>query len=146
VQKEFVFANSVEWTDQRKARLSADNKPDIQIASPPEFEGHPGYWTPEDMFLASINSCILTTFLYFINKFSASFLSYKSSVTGKVNMQAGGLAFTLVTIKPYVTVNSESQKNKIEKVLKTSKKHCLVSASVATQIEMDSTIVVTENE
>ena len=69
--KQFVYKNSLKWQRDKKGELSSSGKADIEIATPPEFKGHPGIWSPEDLFVASVNSCIMTTFLYYAQKHQA---------------------------------------------------------------------------
>ena len=61
--KVYTYHTSVKWTEQRKGVISCAGKPDIQVATPPEFKGHDGIWSPEDLFVASANICVMTTFL-----------------------------------------------------------------------------------
>ena len=67
-QKKFIYKSSVIWQGQKLGLISSIDKPSFKVATPPEFKGHPGTWTPEDLFISSVNSCIMTTFLYFIEK------------------------------------------------------------------------------
>jgi len=39
-----------------KGLLSSSGKTNIEIATPPEFRGHLVIWSPEDLFVASVNS------------------------------------------------------------------------------------------
>ena len=62
------YQTSLRWTDEKKGILSCDGKLDINVACPPEFGGHPRIWSPEDIFLASVEICTMTTFLWYVNK------------------------------------------------------------------------------
>ena len=134
--KNIVFTNTVKWDGEKKATLSSKNGPQLKISTPPEFKGPEGYWSPEELFLASINSCIMTTFLYFAEKFLASFLSYESSIEGKVNLKGGKLLFTAITVWPDIRVPDKTQEQKIAEIVEKSEKYCLVSSSVETEIQV----------
>ncbi len=131
-----VFRNTVKWDEGKKATLSNQNNPEIEISTPPEFNGPQGYWSPEELFLASINSCIMTTFLYFVEKFSASFLTYDSKIEGEVNLRGGRLLFTSITVRPEIRVPDETQAQRIAELVAKSEKYCLVSCSVETEIKV----------
>ncbi len=60
--KVYLYHTAVKWTEQRKAIISSAGKRDIQVATPPEFKGHENIWSPEDLFVASANICLMTTF------------------------------------------------------------------------------------
>ncbi|MFT7033787.1 MAG: organic hydroperoxide reductase OsmC/OhrA [Cyclobacteriaceae bacterium] len=62
----------VNWNNDRKGimcspelNLSKRNGEGcIEVATPPKFpKGIPGIWSPEHLFTASVNSCLMTTFL-----------------------------------------------------------------------------------
>ena len=134
--KNIVFKNTVKWDGGEKATLGSKNNDEIKVSMPPEFKGPEGYWSPEELFLASINSCILTTFLYFAKKLSVSFLTYESSIEGTVDLKGGKLLFTTITVRPIIRVSDKTQEQKIAEVMEKSKKYCLISSSVATEIQV----------
>ena len=61
--KVYLYHTAVRWTEERKGVISCAGKPDVEVATPPEFKGHDGIWSPEDLFVASANICLMTTFL-----------------------------------------------------------------------------------
>ena len=60
--RKFVYINNVKWAGGKKGILSAEQRPSVEVATPAEFRGHEGVWTPEDFLTAAVNSCIMTTF------------------------------------------------------------------------------------
>ena len=132
--KKFVFKTALKWIEGEKGNLYSSEKLQLQISTPPEFKGPGGYWSPEELFLASINSCIMTTFLYFAEKFSFSFLSYESEIEGEVTFEEGKLIFSSVKVNPLIKVESESDKEKAKQAIEKSEKYCLISSSVKSKI------------
>ena len=61
--KVYLYHTTVKWTDHRKGTMSCEGKPNVEVATPPEFKGHEGIWSPEDLFVASANICLMTTFI-----------------------------------------------------------------------------------
>ena len=47
----YVYNTSLKWVGEKKGLLSAEGKPDILTACPPEFQGHPNIWSPEDLYI-----------------------------------------------------------------------------------------------
>ena len=82
--KKFFYKTSIKWSREKKGILSSPDKPDIEIATPPEFRGHPGIWTPEDLFVSSVNSCIMLVFFHFAKRYDIEIASYHSEAKGKV--------------------------------------------------------------
>jgi organic hydroperoxide reductase OsmC/OhrA len=48
---------------ERRGNLRSPNLPALEVVAPPEFQGHEGSWTPEHLYVASVSSCFMTTFL-----------------------------------------------------------------------------------
>ena len=134
MNKDFIFKTTVKWIEGKKGKLSSADKPSIEVSIPPDFKGPEGYWSPEDLFLASINSCIMTTFLYFAEKVSLSFLSYESEIEGTVSFEEGKLVFSSVIIKPLIKVKNKSDAEKAKQLIEKSEKYCLISSSVKSKI------------
>lgn len=38
----YNYNTRLEWTSEKKGILRCEDKPDIIVATPPEFNGHPG--------------------------------------------------------------------------------------------------------
>ena len=66
--RKFPYRTAVRWTEEHKGVISSPDKPDVEVACPPEFGGHEGYWSAEDLFVAAVNTCIMTTFLSLAEK------------------------------------------------------------------------------
>lgn len=59
-----VYQTSVKWTGDSRAVLAADGLPSIEVATPPEIPGgHPGIWSPEHLYTAASEACLVTTSL-----------------------------------------------------------------------------------
>src|SRR2546425_3642932 len=61
--KSFRYKNALVWKSARRGMVSALGKPSLEVGSPPEFRGEPGIWTPEDLLVGALNSCLMLTFL-----------------------------------------------------------------------------------
>ncbi len=142
--KKFFYKTGVTWQREKKALLSSLDKPDIKIATPPEFRGHPGIWTPEDLFVSSVNSCIMTTFLYYAEKERIEFLSYESQAEGILEMTDGQLMFSEIKIMPRISVKSADDVERVNSLIKLSEKTCLISNSIKCRVEVIPEIKVEE--
>ncbi len=59
---------------------------------------------PEDVFVASANICLMTTFLAVAERAGLAFASYESSAEGRLEPVAGKYQFTALTLKPVITL------------------------------------------
>ena len=84
MEDKYSYSTEVEWTGERHGDLRAPVLPQLQIDAPPEFKGHDGVWTPEHLFVASVNSCFMTTFLAIAENSKLDIVSFKAGATGKL--------------------------------------------------------------
>lgn len=98
------YRTAVRWTGEKRGVSTAAGKPTLDVATPPEFKGHEGIWSPEDLFVTSVNVCVMMTFLVFAERASLSLARYESEVEGQLEFIDGGFQFTRVTVRPQVLV------------------------------------------
>lgn len=134
--KVFRYQNNVHWSSGRRGQAHASDKPALDIASPPEFKGESGRWTPEDLFVACVNSCTLLTFIAFAEREGLAFTSYESSAEGVLEFSPGGYQFTEVVLHPQITVKSEEDAALARAVLDSAHMACLVSRSVKSTVKI----------
>ncbi|HXU26870.1 MAG TPA: OsmC family protein, partial [Bacteroidia bacterium] len=133
---EHVYEMSVSWQANRKGVMSSPVlNTKIEVATPPQFpKGMEGIWSPEDLFVAAINSCLMTTFLSIAENSKLEFISFDSKALGKLEMIDGKYIMSEVTLMPVVTISDEHQKERAERVLQKSEANCLISNSVKSAI------------
>jgi len=136
VYKTFRYQNSLAWRSGRRAVISAAGKPDVDISSPPEFKGEAGHWTPEDMFVAALNGCVLLTFVAYALHKGLEFTSYESGADGMLENVDGQYRFTEVTLRPRVTVKSAADVERTHKLLADAEASCLVRNSIRSSVKL----------
>jgi len=136
ISKKFVYKNSIEWEEQKKGILYSDGKPGFKVSSPPEFKGHAGIWNPEELFIASVNSCIMTTFLYYAERKNLEFISYKSEAEGTIELVENKFVFTEIKIRPFIIIKNSSDIEKAKELIEFSEKNCLISNSIKPKVSV----------
>jgi organic hydroperoxide reductase OsmC/OhrA len=139
--KSFEYKTSTVWESDRKGVLASDGKPNLDVASPPEFKGVAGVWTPEDLFVAAIDICQMTTFLAFAARSELQLVSYASKAEGLLEFDGGGYKFTKVTLRPKITVTGGTEQTEVERIVHQAHEQCLVGRSVNTTVEVMPEIV-----
>jgi organic hydroperoxide reductase OsmC/OhrA len=127
-----AFHAEIVWLHKRECRVSARNNPDLTVATPPEFGGPENTWSPEELFVASAGSCLLSTFLYFADRFKIAIESYTSSSTGVLDKTSGGFRFIGIDVSIAVIVSDEDTAKKVSSLGLKEKleKYCPVSTSL----------------
>lgn len=133
--KSFEYDVRVRWTGEKRGVLSTPDRPDLEVASPPEFRGHPGTWTPEHMFVGAVNLCTMLTFLAFAGRKGLRLVSYESDGHGTLEMADGRLRFTRVVLRPRIVIAAGDDVETARALFHEAEQACLVTNSIRAQVE-----------
>jgi organic hydroperoxide reductase OsmC/OhrA len=130
-------------TGLKTGRLTAaaDDLPVLDVASPPEFDGPEGVWSPEHMFVASLGACLMTTFRAIAAASGVEILEYEDRVTGRLTQAPDRLyRIERVTLRPRIVIADPGQVDKARRLLDKAERACLISRSVNSQVVLDPSI------
>ncbi len=130
---------NVDWINTPNAIMKDDKLPEIEVNAPANFGGPDDVWSPEHLFVSSIASCTMLSFMYFAEQRKVEVKSYESSAKGILKKGANGFEFESVIVNAKVEV-PEEQAVKVEKLAEMGEKYCLVSNSVKCKIEFNVTV------
>lgn len=138
--KRFEYPMEVVWTggeSGREGELMVEGKPTIAIAAPPEFRGPEGIISPEDLFVASAAVCLMMTFITMSGKVRAKWTSYRNNTIGILQQQESkDYLFTELQVDMYLTVPTNDDITKVQRALELTKKHCLVTNSMKSELKI----------
>ena len=136
------YETKVTWTEGRKGELSEPTMPTIEISTPPEFpKGVPNTWSPEHLFVASANICLMTTFLAIAENSKLEFKSFECDGTGKLEKVDGRFMISEIVLKPKVVVIEEKDIDRAKRIVEKAENHCLISNSMKTEIKLEMEVV-----
>ncbi len=138
----FTYKTATTWAEGRTGTLCSEGKPSLRFSAPPEFKGEAGLWTPEHMFVACVEMCHMSTFIAFAAKRNLPIVSYRSHANGVLEYMDGDYRFTRIVIFPTIVVSSASAEEDVQSTLRDAEKHCLVTNSIASIVEVNPTIIV----
>lgn len=139
MSQEHFYDVSLTWNADRKGTMRSDVlNSSIEVATPPEFpKGMAGIWSPEHLFVAAINSCLMTTFLAIAENSRLAYNSFESKAIGKLELVEGKYIMSEVVLKPVVIISNEDDREKALRVLHKSEAACLISNSVKSKITLE---------
>ena len=140
--KRYPYATSLVWTGERRGTLSCRGKPEINVACPPEWGGHPGIWSPEDLFIGSVEVCIMTTLLWLARRDGIELVSYARSAEGIAGMRDGTFGFRDIRVAMRIGVASRDDAARVGDLIPEIPKWCLVSRSLQPGVILEPEIVV----
>jgi organic hydroperoxide reductase OsmC/OhrA len=133
----YYYRTEIEWHKGGEGSLSADGLVPIDIGAPPEFEGRAGVWSPEQLFVAALNSCYMLTFLAVARFSKIEVIGFSSTAMGKLEKTAGGpYQISEIVVKPRITIASADDLARMPRVLEKAKENCFVSNSVKSAIKI----------
>jgi organic hydroperoxide reductase OsmC/OhrA len=126
-----VFKNSLTKIEQNRAVISMSGIESIEIGPPAQYGGSPDTLNPEELFVGSINGCIMLVFYHFAKKYGLTVHRYNSIAEGTVEKTKDGLRFTKVLVNAKIERDGADHTGGLEEIKLLAEKHCLVSNSVS---------------
>ncbi len=135
---QYSYKTEVEWTGERHGELRGEELPKLKVDAPPEFNGHDGVWTPEHLFVASVNTCFMTTFLAIAENSKLEFVKFKADAAGTLEKLDGqGFVMTHITLRPRLTLKNPRDAERARRIIEKAEKHCLISNSIRSEISLE---------
>src|SRR5215467_5273988 len=134
--KAFRYTAKTTWSSARRGLLSAAEKPNIIVGSPPEFKGEPNIWAPEELLVGSVNTCMMLTFLSLAQARGLTPAQYDSDAEGLLENVEGKYRFTEVTVRPHITVGSEAELEHALEIMESAEAQCFISNSVRSKVKL----------
>jgi organic hydroperoxide reductase OsmC/OhrA len=143
-----VYHTTVQWRGEHWGHLVMGNGPEMAFSAPPDAHGHAGVLTPEDAFVAAINTCVMMMFIWSAERFKLDLLSYECRAEGikLVELDRTEL-FTEVKLWPEIRVSAGDAgpaivQARVRKALQAAQKYSLVANSVKSDISVEPKIEV----
>jgi len=136
-QPPYYYETEVDWINGRTCKLGAPGMPDIEITPPPEFQGEEGSWTPEHLFVASVSSCYVTTFLAIAELSKLEFAAISCGATGTLEkLEGSGFQVTEITLRPTLVLHHIRDLERAGRILEKAERNCLISKSIKTVVRL----------
>ncbi len=133
----YHYQSTLRWKEGKVGIVESDGNESFEVASPPEFGGPPHYWSPEQLFVASIGSCIMSTFLFFTERMRISLQAYESTAKGQMEKTPDGLRFTQANVAITAHVQDESEVSKVENLQPKLEKYCPISMALNFPVHLE---------
>jgi peroxiredoxin-like protein len=140
--QKMTFRTHLNWLEKKRGILSAgDVRDTVRVALPAAFGGEGDEWSPEHLFLGSISSCFMTTFLVMAQKMGFTISRWECPAEGEVELIDGKYEFTRVVLYPKVSIAEEAIRSKAMLAMDKAGKYCLVSNSLKTTVVLEGQVV-----
>ncbi len=138
-----VYHTTVSWKDEHWGHIVMGNGPEMDFSAPPDAQGHPGVLTPEDAFVAAVNTCIMMMFVWAAERFKLKLLSYECRAEGTKRIELDRTEiFTRIHLFPMIRIVSDAEDSKVvearvRRALQSAQKYSLVANSIKSEIMIE---------
>lgn len=140
MENQYEYKAKVVWAGDKKGRAEVDGLPVLDVAIPPEFNGHPGIWSPESLLVSSVASCIMTTFIAIAEASKFNFSGYESTAKGLLEKTDSGYRFTSIEVAVTLKVGA-GEESKGQRLLEKAEQNCFISKSVNAEVHLKAEVV-----
>ena len=141
-----TYHTTVSWKGEHWGHIVMGNGPEMDFSAPPDAQGHPGVFTPEDAFVAAANTCIMMMFIWATERFKLKLLSYDCRVEGTKLIELDRTErFTHLRFWPIIKIAANGEVRSVveartRRALQSAQKYSLVANSVNSQIVVEPAI------
>ena len=141
-----TYHTRVTWKGEHWGHIQMGNGPEMDFSAPPEVQGHPGVLTPEDSFVAAVNTCITMMFLWTTERFKLDLVSYECEAEGTKLIELDRTeTFTSVRLRPRIVLRArveerEAVARQARRALESAEKYSLVANSIKSEVRVEPTI------
>lgn len=127
---------------KRKGYLICGNGPEMEFGAPAGAHGQKGHMTPEDAFVAALNTCIHMMFLWVADRLKLDLVAYECEAEGFVKQYLDKTEeFTHVVLRPKITVRNDDG-SKARRALDLARKYSLIAASIKSDVIIEPEIII----
>ncbi len=143
-----TYYTAVQWKGEHWGHIRMGNGPEMDFSAPPDAHGHAGVLTPEDAYVAAVNTCVMMMFIWAVERFKLELVTYECGAEGSKLIELDRREiFTKVTLRPWIVVREgaagqEVARKRVQRALESAVKYSLVANSIKSEIAIEPNIEV----
>lgn len=126
-------AEGVEEGNHR-VRVSASTP--LEVSAAPQYKGDGSKTNPEELFLASLASCQMLTYLALSKRAGIALVAYEDHARATLTMKDRRMRITEVELRPRITIAAGGDVEKARTLAATAHDGCFVANSVACEVRV----------
>ena len=138
-----TYHTTVNWKSEHWGHVVMGNGPEMDFSAPPDAQGHPGVLTPEDAFVAAVNTCIHMMFIWACERFRLKLLAYECRAEGTKRIELDRTElFTRLRLAPTIRIAAGTEapavvEARTRRALQAAQKYSLVASSVKAELVIE---------
>ena len=138
-----TYHTTVHWKGEHRGHIRMGNGPEMEFSAPPDTHGHAGVLTPEDAFVAAVNTCVMMMFIWSAERFKLGLVSYECRAEGTKLIELDRTEiFAEVKLNPKIVIRAEAAGRagalkRTRQALQSAVKYNLVINSIKSKLIME---------
>lgn len=138
-----TYNTTVRWKGEHYGHIRMGNGPEMDFSAPPDAQGHGGVLTPEDAFVAAVNTCVMLMFIWSAERFKLDLVSYECFGEGTKLIELDRTElFTQVVLRPRIVVRSDETERdailkRLQRAIDSAVKYSLVANSIKSELILE---------
>jgi organic hydroperoxide reductase OsmC/OhrA len=141
-QTHLAWSKGAEGKSAWNHRVEFDGRPSLEVSAAPQYRGDPSCLNPEELFLASLASCQMLTYLALAARQNVDLLAYEDRPQATLTIADKKMRVTEVVLRPRITVAPGADAAKARALVETAHEGCFIANSVSCVVQADPEIVV----
>jgi organic hydroperoxide reductase OsmC/OhrA len=109
----------------------------LPFSAPAAIQGVEGVLTPEDAFVAALNTCYMLMFIWSVERLKIKLVSYTCEAEGQVEEFLDRTStFDSIVLRPRI-VAKDCTKERIQRALELAEKYSLVWQSIKSKVSLE---------
>ena len=143
------YHTTVQWKGDHRGHIRMGNGPEMDFSAPPDAHGLDGVLTPEDAFVAAVNTCVMMIFIWSAERYKLGLVSYECRAEGTKRIELDRTEiFAEVKLSPKIVVSAdaagrEGTLKRTRQALESAVKYSLVANSIKSKLIIEPEIGMT---
>jgi organic hydroperoxide reductase OsmC/OhrA len=135
----FSYETALEWEGGRRCRVTSGDRPVLAVTPPGEFPGGgQGDWSPEHLYLASLQSCTMLSFLAHCAHNGVEVVAYTSGATGEIARREDDRRYAFKRVSVQVDARVAGGHSELATSLTPkAERDCFITASTSAEVVVE---------
>jgi len=137
-----LYVASASAANEGRVVVTGEGLPDLETASPPQFDGPLGVWSPETLFSAAVADCFILTFRAIARASKFEWKSLQCRAEGVLERPEKATYFTTFNVHAVLHAPEGTKVELAERLLEKAEDLCLITASLKSEVVLTTEIII----
>lgn len=141
-EAELVWEKGAEGERRGNHAVRFEGRPDLEVSAAPQYNGDPSCLNPEELFLSSLVSCQMLTYLAMAQHGGIDVLAYEDHATATLAIADRRMRITQVTLRPRIRLAADADPDKARRLVDRAHQGCFIANSVGCEVVIEPDVAV----